>query len=343
MPLVHDIFTAENVVGYYNATQNENTETLGQLLFPARKQLGLKLAFIKGANGLPVALKASAFDTPATLRDRMSVTLDEHEMPFFKEGMLVKEVDRQQLATIGQTNNQELIDTVTSSIFDDKMTLIEGAKARLEAMRMRVLATGVLDIVSNGVALNIDYNVNAENKDEVGTSWADADADPIADIMEAVDALEELGQSADVMILTKTTFALITNAEATQGYINPSGKKVTRNDVLTYLEEELDLTVEFKNSKFVDDDGTSKRYFPDGHVTFIPNAQLGSTVFGTSPAEMDLVSGDNLDVQIVETGIAVTTENLTDPVNTKTWVQMIALPSFEALDSVYMLTVVPTP
>lgn len=341
MPLIHEIFTAQNVAGFYNGLELNVDQTLGQRLFPTRKQLGLKLSYIKGASGLPVVLKASAFDTPATLRDRISVETFSEDMPFFKEGMLVKEEDRQQLATIGQTGNQTLINTVTTAIFNDKMTLVQGALARIEAMRMRVLATGLLDVVSNGVAYNYDYNVSDANKGSATVSWGDEGADPIADILAAQEALEDLGHSADVMILTKPTFAYITNATATQDYIDPDGAKVTRKQVLNYLEEELDLQVEFKNDKFVDDDGQTKRFFPDGHVTFVPNATLGETVFGTSPAELDLTSGYDLDVEIIETGIAVTAEQLKDPVNTKTWVQMIVLPSFENLDSVYMLEVAP--
>lgn len=341
MPLIHDIFTAQNVAGYFNATEQDVDATLGQRLFPARKQLGLKLSYIKGASGLPVVLKASAFDTPATLRDRITVETDSFDMPFFKEGMLVKEEDRQQLATLGQTGNRALIDTVTRGIFNDKATLLNAAKSRLEAMRMRVLATGVINITSNGQKLDYDYGVADENKGVATTSWAEAGADPIADIMSAKEALEELGHSADVMILTSTTMGLIANAESTKDYIDTEKTKLMRKDVIRYIEEELEIKVELKNDKFVDDDGVSRRYFPDGRVTFMPNSELGETVFGTSPAEMDLMSGYNLNVEVVETGIAIATERTSDPVNTKTWVQMIALPSFTNLNSVYMLEVVP--
>lgn len=72
----------------------------------------------------------------------MEVELSHEEMPFFKEAMLVKEVDRQQLNTLSQTGNTTLINTVLQTIFNDQANLVAGAKARLEAMRMQVLATG---------------------------------------------------------------------------------------------------------------------------------------------------------------------------------------------------------
>ena len=60
-------------------------------------------------------------------------------MPFFKEALLVKENDRQQLNLVKDTGNEALINTIVAGIFNDDVTLINGARARLEAMRMQVL------------------------------------------------------------------------------------------------------------------------------------------------------------------------------------------------------------
>lgn len=343
MPLIHEVFTALNLAGYYGAVNDENVDqTLGRRLFPARKQLGLNLSYIKGANGTPVVLKASEFDTEVTLRDRIEISLHEETLPFFREGMLIKEKDRQQLNTLEQTGNQTLIDTVVDTVFNDQAELLSGAHARLEALRMRVLATGVIDTISDGVSLNYDYGVPEANKGTVTTSWADEGADPIADIELAKEALEDLGQRPAI-IMNSNTFALIRNAASTQNYIDPNGGKVTRKDVMDYLSDELDLTVELKNDVFTDDDGEVKKYYPNGRITLVPNETLGYTVFGTTPEESDLVSGNDLDVAIVDTGIAITTETHTKPVNVETNVSMIVLPSFENIGSVYMLEVVPEP
>ena len=56
MALIYDTITAENVSGYWNASQENVDTTLGDKLFPARKQLGIKLAFVKGGSGKAVAL-----------------------------------------------------------------------------------------------------------------------------------------------------------------------------------------------------------------------------------------------------------------------------------------------
>ena len=51
------------------------------------------------------------------------------------------------------------------------------------------------------------------------------------------------------------------------------------------------------------------------------------------------MSDATTDVSIVNTGVAVTVTTTTDPVNTKTTVSEIVLPSFEGMDAVYVLEV----
>ncbi|SFC84844.1 Phage major capsid protein E [Streptococcus gallolyticus] len=346
MPLIYDIITAGNVAGYWNASQQEVDSTIGEKVFPAKKQLGLKLSYVKGASGRPVVLKPSAFDTKATLRERMNVELIDKEMPFFKEAMLVKEADRQQLNVIAQTGNQALIDTITAGLFDDTTTLLSGARAQLEAMRMSVLATGKIAVLSNGVALDYDYGVEEDHKGAVSTAWSDAEtATPLNDIDAAITAIEELGNKAEVLYMNAKTFAQLKNAKSTTTLIKPlapTGAAVTNQELKDYIQDNYGLTIVVKSGTYKDANGEIKKYFPDDKVTFAPNAALGSTTFGTTPEESDLIGGNNaVEVSVVDTGIAITTKKLDDPVNVQTKVSMIALPSFENIDEVYMLSTTP--
>lgn len=346
MPLIYDIVTAPNIAGYWNTKQAKVDASVGEKVFPAQKQLGLKLSYVKGASGRPVVLKPSAFDTKATLRERLSVTLLEEEMPFFKESMLVKEADRQQLNLIAQTGNQTLIDTITRGLFDDTTTLLTGARAQLEAMRMQVLATGKIAVIGNGVPQDFDYGVDEEHKSAAKVAWSDKDtATPLADLDAAISALENLGGKAEVAYMNSTTFAQLKNAKSTTTAIKPlapTGAIATAQEVKDYLSDNYGLTIVVKSGVYKDSDGKVKKYFPDGHVTLAPNAALGRTVFGTTPEESDLMGGNTgATVNIVDTGIAVTTTKKTDPVNVETKVSMIALPSFENLDDCYMFSTTP--
>lgn len=346
MPLIYDIMTAPNLAGYWNTKQAKVDASIGEKVFPAQKQLGLKLGFVKGASGRPVVLKPSAFDTKATLRERMNVTLSEEEMPFFKESMLVKESDRQQLNLIGQSGNQAMIDTITRGLFDDTTTLLQGARAQLEAMRMQVLATGKIKVIGNGVPQDFDYGVAEDHKGKVKTAWSDKEtATPLADLDEAFSALENLGGQAEVVYMNPVTFAQLKNAKSTTAAIKPlvtTGGVVTAQEVKDYIADNYGVTIVIKSGTYKDVDGEIKKYFPDGHVTLAPNSALGRTVFGTTPEESDLMSGSTgATVNVVDTGIAVTTSKKVDPVNVETKVSMIALPSFENLDDCYMLSTIP--
>ncbi|ASO67790.1 major capsid protein [Streptococcus pyogenes] len=342
MALIHEIITSENIKGFYNA-KNENVEnTLGENAFPPKQQLGLKLSFIKGAAGKPVTLKAAAFDTKVPLRDRMAVELLDEEMPFFKEAMVVKEADRQQLNILSQTKNNELIDTILASIYNDQATLIAGAKARLEAMRMEVLSKGKIHIQSNGVMKDIDYGLAGDQTTKPSKKWSEVTATPLKDIEGAIEKMAERGFVPEAIIMNSKTFSLIKNAENTLDVVKPmapNGAAVTKRDLNTYLEDELQVKVILKDGMFVGDDGESRKYFPDGFATLVPNGNLGYTVFGTTPEQSDLLGGEATDaeVSIVETGIAITTTKTTDPVNVQTKVSMIALPSFERLAEVQII------
>lgn len=346
MVLIYDAITAENVAGYWNATQENVEATLGERLFPARKQLGIKLAYVKGGSGKAVVLKPAAFDTKAPLRERMNLSITETEMPFFKEALLVKEEDRQQLNVLAATGNQALIDSVIGGIYNDEAHLVNAGLSRIEAMRMQVLATGKLSFNNNGVAQEYDYGVKDEMKSTVTKGWDDVKATPIADLEKAIQAMEAQGKKAEIVVMNAKSFGLLKNAASTVKIVKPTaqdGAYVTNRELRDYLMDAFDVQVEIANDTYVDDDGVTKKYYPDGYVTLIPNAQLGSTVFGTTPEESDLLGGNisGTEVEIVNSGIAITTQKLVDPVNVQTKVSMIVLPSFERLDDVYMLDIQP--
>lgn len=346
MGLIYDKVTASNIAGYFNTLQENVDSTLGESIFPARKQLGTKLSYIKGASGQSVALKAAAFDTNVTIRDRVSAEIHDEQMPFFKEAMLVKENDRQQLNLVKDTGNEALVNTIVAGIFNDNLTLVNGARARLEAMRMQVLATGKIAFTSDGVNKDIDYGVKPEHKKQVSKSWAEPGATPLADLEDAIETARELGLNPERAIMNAKTFGLIRKAASTVKAIKPlagDGSSVTKAELQNYVADNYGVEIVLENGTYRNEKGEVSKFFPDGHLTLIPDGPLGNTVFGTTPEESDLFADNtvNADVEIVDSGIAVTTTKTTDPVNVQTKVSMVALPSFERLDDVYMLTVIP--
>ena len=64
----------------------------------------------------------------------------------------------------------------------------------------------------------------------------------------------------------------------------------------------------------------------------MPSGPLGSTWYGTTPEESDLMTGSDAQVSIVNTGTAITTYKEKHPVNVVTIVSSVMIPSFETID-----------
>lgn len=142
MPTIYDLVTAGNIADFIVTTNLNKKPALGAALFPADKQLGLDLSYLKGRAGLPVALKSSAFDAQAPVRDHIGVSAIQTEMPFYRERMIVKEKERQQINTLLQGGQTKMADAVIKFVFDDMKTLVDGAEATTERMRMQLLSEG---------------------------------------------------------------------------------------------------------------------------------------------------------------------------------------------------------
>lgn len=167
---IFDLVKASELVAYWNTMANQRAPYLGETLFPAKKKRGLNLKWIKGAKGLPIVLAPSSYDAKAKVRDRIGFSTVSADMPFFKESTLVDEELRQELNMVLETNNQAYIDSVMGQVFDDSTSLLEGARAQRERMRMQLLTTGMIAISANGQEYNYDYKVPEEHKPTVSKS-----------------------------------------------------------------------------------------------------------------------------------------------------------------------------
>lgn len=345
MTTIYDLVKAKEVGTYYKTVNSNKIPYLGETLFPRKKQLGLDLNWIKGSKGLPVVLKSSAFDTKADLRDRIGFQSVQTEMPFFKEGMLVKEKDRQELNKVLAGGNQDYVNLIIGNIFDDITTLLDGAEAQEERMRMQLLSTGKIMGASGGVAYDYDYGFDANHKVELKTTakWSDTEkSNPVADIQDWKNTiLEDTGTEPTRAICTRKTWGYLMNNEKIRLDMNPiGGMNVIMTDAMLeqYLLAKLNIKIVVYNKKY-SEDGATKQFFPDDVFTLIPEKDLGNTYHGTTPEESDLMASNNANVSIVNGGMAITTTEEVDPVNVFTKVSMIAMPSFEAMDEVFIAKV----
>lgn len=341
---IFDLIKAPELTSYWEENVQDRPPYLGEELFPNDKKLGLKLDWIKGANGLPVVLKPSAFDVGAVPRPRLGFDKLSAEMPFFKESVYIDEELRQQLNMVLETGNQAYIDAVVNRVFADEMHLLEGARARREQMRMMALTTGAIAISANGQNYSYDYGMPADHKSEVTTSWSDTSSDPIEDMRTAMDKIEDdTGVRPTRAICTRKTWGYLrVNQKIIKSiFVLSNGQVTALSDarLSQYLMDELGLELIVYGKRYKNDAGTATQFVPDDTVVLFPEGTLGTTWFGTTPEESDLMGGKIANVSITDMGVAVTTIEKADPVNVETKVTQICLPSFESADSVYILDV----
>lgn len=342
---IFDLIKAPELTSYWEEHIQDMPPYLGEELFPADKKLGLKLDWIKGANGLPVVLKPSAFDAGAVPRARIGFDKLSTQMPFFKESTYVDEELRQELNMVLETGNQAYIDAVVRRVFADETHLLEGARARREEMRMMALTTGAIAITANGQAYNYDYGMPADHKSTVTTSWSTTTSDPIEDMRTAMDKIEDdTGIRPTRGVCTRKTWGYLRKNEKIikSIFVLSNGQVSALSDarLSQYLMDELGLELIVYGKRYKNDAGNATQFVPDDTVVLFPSGNLGTTWFGTTPEESDLMGGKVANVSITDVGVAVTTIEKADPVNVETKVTMICLPSFEAANSVYILDVI---
>ncbi|MCK1999730.1 major capsid protein [Psychrobacillus psychrodurans] len=342
MPTLYELVNAQNIATYYQNNPSNTIPALGATLFPAKKQLGLDLSWIKGSNGLPVALMPSEFDAKATVRDRIGFSKIQTEMPFFRESMRIGEKDRQELNRLAASNLDEMTKTVVANIYDDVTTLVSGANVQPERMIMQLLATGKIAITANRVNYDYDYKMKDDHKEvlSAGAEWSAADSTPIQDILRWQDTVEDnTGTRPTKAITTRKTWGYLMKHKSILLDMNPlGGQNVIMTDALLkqYLQTKFGLSVAIYNKKYRDEKGALQNFFPDDYFTLIPEGNLGNTFYGTTPEESDLMTGQSVaDVSIVNTGVAITTIKEPHPVNVQTIVSEIVMPSFETLDNIF--------
>lgn len=347
MPTIFDLVNAKNIATYITKNPSNSVPYLGSILFPAKKQLGLDLSWIKGANGLPVALMPSEFDTKATLRDRIGFSKMQTEMPFFREAMRIGEKDRQEINRLLASNLDSAVDSMITRIYDDVSNLVSGAAVQPERMIMQLLSTGQIAIVANRVNYTYDYKMSEAHKETLagGALWSDTDqSTPIQDLIHWMDTVEgDTGTRPQNALMTRKTFGYLLQNKSIRLDLNPTGgQNIIMTDAMLkqYLQTKIGLSVAVYNKKYQDEAGAMKNFYPDDYVTLFPEGTLGNTYYGTTPEEADLMTGNtSADVSIVNTGVAITSIKEAHPVNVQSIVSEIVMPSFETIDNIFIAKV----
>ncbi|WP_310604878.1 major capsid protein [Anaerosporobacter sp.] len=350
---IRDVYSASAIAINHTEVASNAVPYLGVGLFPAKKKMGLDLKWIKTSKGLPVSLSPSNFDAKSTIRSRSGFKIDNTEMAFFRESMLIKERDEQEVMRVQDSSDPYAAD-VLSRIYDDANELIAAADVVPERMIMQLLSPSdghpSISISANGATYVYNYDPNneysANNFLSINTStdkWdAVATSDPVSDVSASIDLVEgNTGSKPEYLIVSKKTMSLLKQNAKVKSCIlaqnTTANVMITDARVKELFKTELGVNIIVYSKQYKKEDGTVAKFYPDGFATLVPSGALGNTWYGTTPEERTLMGSGEADVSIVNTGVAVAVTVTSDPVQTKTTVSEIVLPSFERMDETYVI------
>lgn len=319
---------------------------MGEAFFPNIRQKGLKFSFIKGKQGVPVALVSANFNTNVLYRDRIGVEKLSASLPFFKEAYSIDEETRQEILS----TKEEFLTNIVDNVFDDEVDLLAGADVATERMRMSLLSTGTITIQENGVDKQYDYGFdNAKQFKTEATKWSAEGAKRLASIMAQLKAFKKANPNlkAKYILMNEELFYMlsedadIANHFASLSVPNPYP---STEEILGYVQQKTGVRI-LVNDKFYlearDFNGVEKPFYPSDRYTIIATDTLGQTIYGTTPEEADLLSGQSKasSVAITSNGIAITTWNEVDPVSVNTKVSQVVAPSCPNIDKICIVKV----
>lgn len=266
---------------------------IGDRIFPDQKTPSLKAEYLRLADGanIPTMATVHAFDTEAEIGTRPALEKTEVEKLLIKRK--INQTERVRQLT---ENGVYADDAIVRYIFDDMRLMADSVKARTEAAKMEVLATGKMTIKENNLNMTVDYGVPAANtgfKIDFGP-----DADIISQIQEIADKAASSGHALSEMVLgTKILRKLATNKgiqTLVYGTVG-AGTYVTAEKLRALFVDLFgfgQITTNDLRYKVQAANGSEKslRFFPEDKVAFMSNGTTGSFgvgLWGVTPEEAE--------------------------------------------------------
>lgn len=334
MPAITELFTQNEVLNYVR--DREYKPLLGETLFPERKQPSLKLEQLNGGSRIPIAASIHDFDTEAEIGSRIA-NKQELELSLIKRKIQLEETD---IIALENPRTQAEQDYLVGQVYNDIDSLVAGVRARVEAMRMEVLASGQVTVKENGLDFTLDYHVPAEHKEALsGTNvWTDANSDPLADIERWIDALDTTPTRA--LTSRKIYRALASHPKVIAAIFGKdTGRVVSQADLDAFMETHNYPIIRTYDEKYKVQEAngkyTTKKYFPENKFAMFNDDLLGETLYGPTAEETRLTRDPSVDTSIVGNVLASVYDETRDPVGTWTKAVATALPSFAAADEVF--------
>ena len=329
-----ELFNQNEVLNYVG--NREYAPLLGETLFPERKTPSLKFDQLTGGSRIPIAASIHDFDTEAEIGSRIA-NKQELELSLIKRKLQLKETD---IIALENPRTQAEQDYLIGRVYNDVDQLIAGVRARIEAMRMEVLASGQVTVKENGLNFTLDYHVPTEHKEVLsGTNlWTDPTSDPLGDLERWMDAMDT--QPTRALTSRKIYRTLASHPKIISAIFGKdSGRVVSQADMDAFMETHGYPVIRTYDEKYKvqgkDGKYTTKKYFPENKFAMFNDDLLGETLYGPTAEETRLTRDPSIETSMVGNVLATVYEESKDPVGTWTKAVATALPSFAAADDVF--------
>lgn len=321
---------------------------LGDTLFPSEDQDTLDIKYLKGAGGGAVMASITDHNAESPIVDRKGLEKVTGEIPSIKQKLTQ---DAETLIRL-QEGSATQVARAVQSIYDDVNATRRGVRARLEWIRMQVLATSLVTYSEDGVKLNLDYLVPAGHKATLaGTAlWSDyANSDPIGDLTGWQDTMvADRGIQMERAITRRQVVSAVLRNEALRKAIY--GVNYDRMPVLEEVNEFLQrqglpmfVTYDLRAQVIAANGArTATPFFPDGRLVMLPALASGAPgKTRRAPTAEEAVRSIAKGVTAVDGNRIATRVYLgtDDPVNMVTRAVASAFPSFERADDVFQAKV----
>lgn len=332
---VLELFNQREILNYLK--ERKYPVMLGEELFPEVKRQSLEFDMLTNGSKTPVIASVHGFDTESEIGQR-EAEKKAIELALIKRKMQLKE---REIIALESPRNEAEKAYLMKNVYADFDALVESIRARIEAMRMEIVATGKVTLNENNLDAVIDFGVPDENK-VADVDWSAEDSNPINDMITWKNQLD----TAPARVLTSTT--ILAKILSNKNVINALfGKDSTRiasvGELNTYLES-LQLpkiyTYDAKYRKLgADGKYTKHRYLPENAFVMMPGETLGETIYGPTAEEIRLTRDPSVDIKLVGKILAMMYEEGKDPVSTWEKAVATALPALKCADELFQATI----
>lgn len=337
MSSVLELFDTKKIVDYLK--ERQYPKMMGEEIFPERKEDDLEFDILKEGSKLPVIASVHAFDTEAEIGSREAEEMA-IEACLIKRKMQLKE---KEIIKLEHPRTEKELKQLVKRVYSrDIDNLVMSIKARIEVMRMEIVADGTVTLNENGINATISYGVPASHK-AANVDWDSANSNPIGDITSWVNQLDVKPSRA----LTSTTVLakILRNANVINALFGHNSTRIaTVGELNTYLASLGLPTITTYDEKYrkqnADGTYTKLRYLPENAFVMLPGYALGETLYGPTAEEIRLTNDPTTEITEVGKILAMVYDEGKDPVATWEKAVATAVPTCPYADELFQAKIV---